>query len=600
MLHVSSMIAYGFLSFILAFFNKALFEIAKFRNNLFVISTQLSFILISFHVLVYFRRITVPVMTKNELNTLIIPSVFFCLSTVLSLQALMQLNVAVYVIIKRCTPALTFLLSAIVLKEQKLNLKTGFCVLTITLGAAITSTGDVAYHFQSYAIGSFSVIFHSLYLLTVQRCSEQRTSNDVLYINSLLSLPMIVAFMITSSHELSNVKSYDGYSTAKFWLYFLLSIIGGGLLNATTFWCTIKNSALTTTVVGVLKSILQIFVGMFAFDQLSINYKTTLGIALSLVGGTMFSYLEYTNKQSKCGSNTSDNDSEQTIYKSCSRENSRLVRDYFIQALSSIYEKNHLSIPAECIFSSKRDIFHHQELHKVKVKPNEWQCKYCNKTFYSEYYLDMHLSNRHNDTLIQHEQSACLADYCSIFRCDALKRSKTLFQSFDPFARNSEDTRRKSKKVPNEQQLTILRSRCASIINECIPINIKYDTRVKAQHEMYAEICAYLTTNRYFELPNYYKSFISFTSIFCSFIFLFMCFIGVGIVRRSDWKFSDNDDDEPEKPLSEETISTATALLSKSPRNSIIHSPKNSTSTVRHRVHFESLDDCNRLHSDPM
>ncbi|CAF4719572.1 unnamed protein product, partial [Rotaria socialis] len=95
--------------------------------------------------------------------------------------------------------------------------------------------------------------------------------------------------------------------------YFLLSIIGGGLLNATTFWCTIKNSALTTTVVGVLKSILQIFVGMFAFDQLSINYKTTLGIALSLVGGTMFSYLEYTNKQSKCGSNTSDNDSEQTI-----------------------------------------------------------------------------------------------------------------------------------------------------------------------------------------------------------------------------------------------------------------------------------------------
>ncbi|CAF5218376.1 unnamed protein product, partial [Rotaria magnacalcarata] len=106
-----------------------------------------------------------------------------------------------------------------------------------------------------------------------------------------------------------------------------------------------------------------------------------------------------------------------------------------------------------------------------------------NKTFYSEYYLDIHLSNRHNDTLVQDEQSACLADYCSIFRCDVLKRSKTPFQSFDPFTRNSGDTKRKSKKVLNEQQLTILRSRCASIINECIPLNIKYDTRVKAQRE---------------------------------------------------------------------------------------------------------------------
>ncbi|CAF4526149.1 unnamed protein product, partial [Rotaria sp. Silwood2] len=115
--------------------------------------------------------------------------------------------------------------------------------------------------------------------------------------------------------------------------------------------------------------------------------------------------------------------------------------------------------------------------------------------------------------------------------------------------------------------------------------------------EMYAEVCAYLTTNRYFELPNYDKTLINFTSIFCFTIFIGMCFIGVGIIRRSDWKFGYNDDDEPEKHLSEETISTATALLSKTPRNSIIHSSKQTTSSVRHRVHFESLDECNHLHN---
>lgn len=138
------------------------------------------------------------------------------------------------------------LLSAIVLKKQKLNLKTGFCVLTITIGAVFTSIGDVSYHFESYLIGGLSVLFHSLYLLTIQRYNEQRNSNDALYLNSLLSLPMIGLYMILFSDELPNMKSYQGYNTNQFWFYFFLSTIGGGLLNGSTFWCTIKNSALTT------------------------------------------------------------------------------------------------------------------------------------------------------------------------------------------------------------------------------------------------------------------------------------------------------------------------------------------------------------------
>ena len=38
---------------------------------------------------------------------------------------------------------------------------------------------------------------------------------------------------------------------------------------------------------------------MFVFDRLVINDKTILGIILSLIGGTLFSYFEYINKKSK-------------------------------------------------------------------------------------------------------------------------------------------------------------------------------------------------------------------------------------------------------------------------------------------------------------
>jgi hypothetical protein len=59
-----------------------------------------------------------------------------------------------------------------------------------------------------------------------------------------------------------------------------------------------KNESLFS-VAGVLKSILQVFFGMFVFDRLSINSDTVIGITLSLFAGTMFSYLEYTSKKSK-------------------------------------------------------------------------------------------------------------------------------------------------------------------------------------------------------------------------------------------------------------------------------------------------------------
>ncbi len=73
--------------------------------------------------------------------------------------------------------------------------------------------------------------------------------------------------------------------------------------------------------------------------------------------------------------------------------------------------------------------------------------------------------------------------------------------------------------------------------------------------QMYAEICAYLTGNKYFELPTYrvsdfvidkfskefilfpQKSLVNFTVIFCLVIFVGMCLVGVGVVTHSDWKY---------------------------------------------------------------
>jgi len=160
-------------------------------------------------------------------------------------------------------------------------------------------------------------------------------------------------------------------------------------------------------------------------------------------------------------------------------------------------------------------------------------------------------------------------------------------RSLNPLARGSGITKRKNKRIINEQQLTVLRTHCSSLINQCIPQNVNYDTRVKLQHQMYAEVCAYLTTSKYFELPTYRKPLVNFTVIFCLVIFIGMCLVGIGVVTHSDWKLDDIDEYQSEKHLSDDSISAATTLLSTTPSNGITHSSKNAASSIRQRVRFK-------------
>jgi hypothetical protein len=82
-----------------------------------------------------------------------------------------------------------------------------------------------------------------------------------------------------------------------------------------------------------------------------------------------------------------------------------------------------------------------------------------------------------------------------------------------------------------------------------------------------------------------------------------MCLVGVGVVTHSDWKYvlfiliflrkkllfrlDDNDEYNSEKHLSDDSISAATALLSTTPANGIIHSSKTPVLSIRQRVRFK-------------
>lgn len=57
--------------------------------------------------------------------------------------------------------------------------------------------------------------------------------------------------------------------------------------------CFSNNSALTTSVVGTLKSVVQTTMGMFTFGGVAINPAMVTGVTVNLCGGIAYTYAKY-------------------------------------------------------------------------------------------------------------------------------------------------------------------------------------------------------------------------------------------------------------------------------------------------------------------
>ena len=85
-----------------------------------------------------------------------------------------------------------------------------------------------------------------------------------------------------------------------FLIVFLFVIVCGCVLCFSQIWCTTNNNAITTSVVGVLKSFIQTILGMFFYDAYkSMGVLAFVGILINLIFGTWYTYLKYIEKESR-------------------------------------------------------------------------------------------------------------------------------------------------------------------------------------------------------------------------------------------------------------------------------------------------------------
>ena len=123
-------------------------------------------------------------------------------------------------------------------------------------------------------------------------------SAEMLFYNAILSLPfLMLSVFITGEHRQAfpMLASAAGAS-ASFPVLMVLCSVLGTLLNLSLFLCTINNSALTTTIVGVMKGVLTTVLGFFLLGGIPISPVNILGIAMNTAGGVSYTFIKFKEK----------------------------------------------------------------------------------------------------------------------------------------------------------------------------------------------------------------------------------------------------------------------------------------------------------------
>lgn len=101
------------------------------------------------------------------------------------------------------------------------------------------------------------------------------------------------------SMDTISMWSYEGWKDPHITTIFVFCIFIGCAMNFTTLHCTYINSAVTTSFVGVVKSIATITVGMLAFNDVAPTRLFIGGVVVNTVGSITYCVVKYFETKKK-------------------------------------------------------------------------------------------------------------------------------------------------------------------------------------------------------------------------------------------------------------------------------------------------------------
>lgn len=216
------------------------------------------------------------------------------LQSTLTLWSLRGLSLPMYVVFKRCLPLFTLSIGVCVLRNGVPSIGVAIAVIITTGGAALAGAGDLTGDPFGYVTGVLAVIIHALYLVVIQKTSLDSEYGPLTaqYSIAIMASPVLLVCSLISLDTV-NMWSYEGWKDPHITVIFFCCVFIGCLMNFTTLHCTYINSAVTTSFVGVVKSIATITVGMLAFTDVAPSRLFIGGVAVNTVGSITYCVVKY-------------------------------------------------------------------------------------------------------------------------------------------------------------------------------------------------------------------------------------------------------------------------------------------------------------------
>ncbi|XP_008779598.2 UDP-galactose/UDP-glucose transporter 7 [Phoenix dactylifera] len=289
--------SYGLASMAMVFVNKAILMQYSYSMTLLTLQQLAMTLLIHFgRVMGYTKAKDFNMATAKKLLPI---SVFYNANVAFALASLKGVNIPMYIALKRLTP-LAVLVAGSFSGKARPPTQVSLSVVCTAVGVIIAALGDFSFDPFGYSMALTSVFFQTMYLILVEKSGAEDglSSVELMFYNGLISLPFLLFLIIATGeipHSLSIV--YDKASSLTFLIILILSLVMGIALNYTMFLCTVVNSALTTTIVGVLKGVGSTTLGFVLLGGVQVHALNVTGLIINTAGGVWYSYAKYQQKK---------------------------------------------------------------------------------------------------------------------------------------------------------------------------------------------------------------------------------------------------------------------------------------------------------------
>ncbi|KAG2691745.1 hypothetical protein I3760_08G021400 [Carya illinoinensis] len=298
-LSLSAALSYGVASMAMVFINKAI--LMQYAHSMTLLTLQQLATTLLIHIgrrMGHTKAKSVDILTARKLLPI---SLFYNANVAFALASLKGVNIPMYIAIKRLTP-LAVLIAGFFSGKGRPTTQVTLSVILTAAGVIIAALGDFSFDLFGYSMALTSVFFQTMYLVLVEKSGAEDglSSVEIMFYNSMLSLPFLL-FLIIATGEFPNSLSllFAKSNSLYFLAILILSLVMGIALNFTMFLCTIVNSALTTTIVGVLKGVGSTTLGFVLLGGVQVHALNITGLVINSAGGVWYSYAKYQQKKNK-------------------------------------------------------------------------------------------------------------------------------------------------------------------------------------------------------------------------------------------------------------------------------------------------------------